>query len=90
MNIKKIAYYLYNSVFYNSFKKYTNDPMEFVTLILMDIEKAINYMNILQIPVRTLMFDGLIISCNNYPDQFLLDNLNKITSDFNITWKFIY
>lgn len=51
MNIKKIAYYLYNSVFYNSFKKYTNDPMEFVTLILMDIEnilleKAINYMNI--------------------------------------------
>lgn len=92
---KKIAYYLYNSVFYSSFKKYTNDPMKFVRLILMDIEnilleKVINYMNILQIPVRTLMFDGLIISHNNYPDQFLLDNLNKITSDFNLTWKFIY
>lgn len=93
--LKKIVDYLYNNPYYKFYRKYENDPIDFVTLILYDIEnklleRTIDYLNYLQIPVRTLVFDGLIIGCNNYLDSDLITNLNKLTADYNIKWKFNY
>lgn len=93
--LNKIVNYLYNNPYYKFYRKYENDPIAFVTLILYDIEnklleRTIDYLNYLQIPVRTLVFDGLIIGCNNYLDSDLITNLNKLTSDYNIKWKFNY
>lgn len=93
--LTKIVNYLYNNQYYKFYRKYENDPVDFVTLILYDIEnklleRTIDYLNYLQIPVRTLVFDGLIIGCNNYRDEDLINSLNKLTSDYNIKWKFNY